>query len=132
MDVDFFKNVNDKYGHPVGDKVLIQITDIISSSIRKYDIFSRYGGEEFAVMCKNTNINQIRIIASYLKDTIQKHKFKVAEDEYITLTVSIGISVFNENYTSFSNMIHLADNALYKAKKTGRNKDIINTDYNLL
>ena len=116
IDIDDFKNINDSHGHNAGDKVLSQFSDIILSITRKVDIVSRWGGEEFLILCPETNINEAILTASRLITTISEYEFhKVGH-----ATASIGVVVANVNET-FDAIVNRADNCLYKAKKRGKN-----------
>lgn len=121
FDIDYFKKVNDRYGHPVGDELLKQLSILVTSKIRKDDIFSRYGGEEFAILLKNTNSVQGRKIANELLEIIENEIFKVDEIE-IQITISIGLIQYVKNIKEFNEMMKLADKALYSAKENGRNQ----------
>lgn len=121
FDIDFFKNVNDQYGHPVGDVLLQHLTELITENIRKEDIFSRYGGEEFALLLRKTNKKTGYIIATKLLHLIETHTFNI-ENNNINITVSIGISQFSKDYPDFDHMMKTADKALYQAKSLGRNQ----------
>jgi diguanylate cyclase (GGDEF)-like protein len=116
LDVDFFKEVNDNYGHQAGDRVLIEITNIINSAIRKTDVFARYGGEEFVILMPGTNLSGARDIAERLKDTIADYYFE--DCGRITCSFGIGEYLETDNIDSF---VHKADIALYLAKEAGRN-----------
>ncbi len=117
LDIDHFKNVNDTYGHDVGDLVLKELCSVIENLIRETDVFGRWGGEEFLLILPKTNKDEAISIATRIKNIIEEHKF-----EYIPqVTVSIGVSVYNQ---SIKKEIFLkdVDDALYKAKSTGRNR----------
>jgi len=113
IDIDYFKTINDTYGHPTGDKVLEELTDIISKNIRSNDKFYRIGGEEFAIISTQKNKEDEKKFAEKLKKIIEEHKF----EEVGHLTVSIGFTKYkpNENYLQWYKR---ADEALYEAKKT--------------
>lgn len=117
FDVDKFKNVNDTYGHQVGDEVLIEITNIVTNTIRKTDVFSRYGGEEFAILMPGTFLEGAVEIADRLRKLIECHHFRSVG----RVTCSFGVSGLDalDNTDSF---ILKADTALYKAKGNGRNR----------
>ena len=115
VDIDFFKKVNDEYGHLVGDDVLVEFTNIIKNNIRKIDIFGRWGGEEFLIISPNYNINILQEIKR-IKERISEHKFKVIGNK----TASFGITSYKENDT-LESIIKRADEALYEAKANGRN-----------
>lgn len=121
MDIDFFKAVNDKYGHPAGDSILRQLSDRISANIRKEDTFSRYGGEEFAVLLHKTSEKQGMAIAQKLLKLVEEEPFYY-ENHKINITISIGIVHYSGDYKDFDHMMKVADRALYQAKETGRNR----------
>jgi diguanylate cyclase (GGDEF)-like protein/PAS domain S-box-containing protein len=113
IDIDYFKNVNDTYGHDVGDLVLKELCSVIENLIRETDIFGRWGGEEFLLILPKTNKDEAISMATRIKNIIEEHKF-----DYIPqITVSIGVSVYNESI-----ILKDVDDALYKAKSTGRNR----------
>ena len=113
IDIDYFKNVNDTYGHDVGDLVLKELCSVIENLIRETDIFGRWGGEEFLLILPKTNKDEAISMATRIKNIIEEHKF-----DYIPqITVSIGVSVYNESI-----ILKDVDYALYKAKSTGRNR----------
>ena len=124
MDIDYFKNVNDSYGHPVGDQTLIELSDLIRHHIRKEDTFSRHGGEEFAIIVRKTDRVTGLAFANKLREVISEHVFDINEHE-INLTVSIGITQYESKYKSFDAMMLVADKALYEAKDQGRNQVIM-------
>ena len=117
LDIDHFKNVNDKYGHQVGDIVLVEMAKILQKTIRKTDTLGRWGGEEFLIIVPETSLLELEYFAQKLRETIASYNFSTIGK----LTSSFGISVFKEN-TNIKELISQADNALYKAKKEGRNK----------
>ena len=121
LDIDNFKKVNDKYGHPVGDELLIEFTEIIISEIRQGDIVSRIGGEEFAFLLINTDLDMGQIIAERIRKKVQDKVF-IINGEKINITVSIGISIIDNRQSSFSEAYRLADEALYMAKTNEKNK----------
>lgn len=117
LDLDNFKNINDTFGHNVGDRFLVGMTKLLKSRIRASDSLFRFGGEEFIIVAENTGINSAEILAEELRISVEKTKI-IAE---ATVTVSIGIAelVMDENNEQW---IKRADNALFKAKETGKNK----------
>ncbi|WP_374723266.1 GGDEF domain-containing protein [Calidifontibacillus erzurumensis] len=117
LDIDFFKSINDNYGHPVGDYILCEAAKILSNTIRESDILARLGGEEFIILLPNTSIIEAKQIAENIRHMIETHLFQSA-GQIINITVSIGIS---KGSGSFQNSYHLADTALYYAKRDGRN-----------
>jgi len=124
LDIDFFKKINDSFGHDVGDLVLKEITQLISSEIRGNDLFGRIGGEEFCILINTENSELSISFFERIRKKISEEIIKT-EDESISITVSIGIahkSFDNENY---STLIKRADRALYEAKRKGRNRCIV-------
>ncbi len=117
LDIDHFKKVNDQYGHLVGDKVLMEISQILVNTTRKTDIPGRWGGEEFLLICPGTDLTGGRILAELLRERISHHEFEGPGH----ITVSIGVSAFEEG-KSVGETIKEADDLLYKAKSEGRNR----------
>ena len=117
IDIDFFKKINDSYGHDKGDFVIKQISNLMQNNIRNTDICARWGGEEFLILAPNSDLKAALTLANNLKELIEKTNFDIKD----CVTVSIGISTFNENLNQ-ENLLKLADDALYKAKEKGRNK----------
>lgn len=117
IDIDFFKSVNDTYGHQVGDSVLIKTVQIISNNLRKSDIFGRYGGEEFIVICPQTNQEEAFVLAQKLGSAIENHEFETVGKK----TISMGIAQLEDNDDE-KTLFEKADKALYKAKNSGRNR----------
>ena len=117
VDVDNFKSVNDTYGHIVGDKVLIQITQIMKNNIRTTDILGRWGGEEFLVICPETDSKNAESLATKLMVEVQKHAFPKVEAQ----TCSFGVSSYKKN-DDYTKLVHRADKALYTAKEDGKNQ----------
>ncbi len=127
LDVDHFKEVNDRYGHPVGDRVLIEISTLIRSQIRRGDLLSRYGGEEFALILKDTGIEEGKKIAEKIRVSVQEHDFFREGEKHRKITVSLGVVSNDYSFTAFDEMVKAADAALYKAKNAGRNRSEIGT-----
>jgi len=123
LDIDFFKDINDTYGHPVGDSVLKAVADVIRKTIRNIDIPARYGGEEFAVILLNTGARGALNMAERLRKTVMNKRFS-AEDQTFKVTVSIGISTYPKDGKSKEELIEKADRALYQAKNSGRNRSM--------
>jgi diguanylate cyclase (GGDEF)-like protein len=121
IDIDFFKKVNDTYGHNVGDEILKEFSSTIKNELRTTDIFARWGGEEFIILFINTNINQAKIVSEKIRMVIEKNQFI----KNINITCSIGLSQYqNSKKETINSFIQKADDALYKAKQTGRNQVI--------
>jgi len=122
LDVDFFKMVNDTYGHDVGDKVIVALSKVLKSSIRDSDLAIRYGGEEFVIMLHNANDEGTMSIAKKIHSEFGNLSFDVGNGEPLKKTISIGIAKFPTDGDTIWKCIKYADTALYEAKDTGRNK----------
>jgi diguanylate cyclase (GGDEF)-like protein len=123
LDIDFFKKINDNYGHDTGDVVIKKISDILLEQTREQDIVGRLGGEEFGVLLVNSQLEEVINIAQRIRTTVEKEIIS-HNSNTINVTVSIGISMKNENLKDFKEFIKSADLNLYKAKESGRNKVI--------
>ncbi len=121
FDLDDFKQVNDKYGHPVGDIVLKKIAEIITTSKRTQDIAGRLGGEEFGVLLPATDLKGAVALGERIRENVEKTLIR-AYHETIRITVSAGISNYPLTASSLSELINQADQALYQAKRMGKNK----------
>lgn len=121
FDIDYFKKVNDTYGHQCGDFVLKEIANASLQTFRKTDTVFRFGGEEFAVILTETDIEQAKIPLERFRKTVETLNLTY-QNQNIDVTVSIGACQFNETITSKEEFIKLADFALYESKNTGRNK----------
>ncbi len=122
-DIDHFKRVNDKYGHPVGDEVLRRVSKVLQAAVRKIDITARYGGEEFAVVLEATNLAG----ATQLAERIRKDVGALILDSdqgAFRVSLSIGVACFPDDARQRADLIERADMALYRAKETGRNRVI--------
>ncbi|MDG1122690.1 MAG: diguanylate cyclase [Glaciecola sp.] len=117
LDVDFFKSVNDKYGHTVGDEVLKTIASTLNSCMRETDFVARYGGEEFLIILPDTK-EQSFILAEKLRHVVSSLTFPLGQK----LTVSIGLSIVNVDDNAPEDAVRRADKALYIAKENGRNQ----------
>ncbi|MGD8583308.1 MAG: GGDEF domain-containing protein [Gammaproteobacteria bacterium] len=116
LDIDNFKKANDTFGHNIGDKLLVEIANIIRQTIRESDIASRWGGEEFLVFCPQTGSDGAFALAEKLRTNIEKHEFEKVGYK----TASFGVAQI-EHGDSFEEMISRADKALYAAKNSGKN-----------
>ena len=117
LDVDHFKKINDHYGHPIGDQVLIDLSNTIRSSLRASDSLTRWGGEEFVILCPNTTAEIVSRLAERLRKKIASVKFQ----EVGTITLSFGVAECGPNET-WEQWLHRADEALYLAKSGGRDQ----------
>lgn len=128
LDIDYFKMVNDKQGHQAGDRVLCAVAGAIKTQLRSNDVLARYGGEEFVALLSNIDEGMALEIAERIRKTIQALQIKL-DDGMLSVTISIGASTYLPDSTSSpidtdiaSRLIKLADSALYKAKRNGRNR----------
>jgi diguanylate cyclase len=122
-DIDYFKKINDTYGHQAGDKVLKLIAKLISTRLRNVDFAARFGGEEFVILMPETEPNQAQSVLEKIRKVIGKTPFRFKESP-VQITISFGIVGFTEN-DSVESAFERADKALYKAKEEGRNRCVI-------
>lgn len=120
-DIDQFKEINDTFGHDAGDQILADIARMLSNNSRKQDIVSRWGGEEFIILLPETDLGNGAILAEKLRDKIEKEVFTY-KDKKIPVTLSFGLSVYNQKGLKTDDVIKQADQRLYEAKNSGRNK----------
>lgn len=129
IDIDYFKSINDRFGHEVGDEVLQKFGSLFRRLLRSTDVVSRYGGEEFAVLLLNTDLRQATIVADKIRKTISAYPFPCGQ-----VTVSIGISNFPAHVKDLEKdstrefLMRCADQAMYQAKQNGRNQYVLWTD----
>ena len=117
IDIDYFKSVNDIYGHQMGDSVLKEIAQILKTHTRKTDTVGRWGGEEFLIICSETDLKGILSLAEKIRGEIADFSFSLKEQQ----TASFGVSIYKKD-EAIDNMLKKADDALYKAKENGRNR----------
>lgn len=116
-DIDYFKKINDRFGHVTGDQVLIDVTNTLNSLLGEEHIFGRWGGEEFMIICKNSTVLEATKLAHALKELLENRSFHID----CQITCSFGVSAFAYD-TSFVDTVLSADKALYKSKDNGRNQ----------
>lgn len=121
LDLDFFKAINDKYGHLGGDKVLARFAQTVGLELRESDVFGRLGGEEFCVLLQQSNREEALNVAERIRERVQDLRFEDPDGILFTLTVSIGVTTNLENDERLAKLLERADKALYEAKHTGRN-----------
>jgi diguanylate cyclase (GGDEF)-like protein len=121
LDLDHFKTINDKYGHPGGDSVLCGFVQKCLEAIRPYDIFARVGGEEFMVLLPGATLETARAVGERLRSTIEGDVFDVGIPPPIKVTISIGVSEFGRDGDTLDSFLGVADQRLYSAKHEGRN-----------
>lgn len=123
LDIDFFKQVNDRYGHPVGDLVIREIAAILQANAREYDLVARFGGEEFLVLCDNSTSETTAAVAERIRLAVEGRRIEYVPGEFMNVSVSLGVySTTPHEDTLIEQWIHAADRALYRAKKMGRNR----------
>jgi diguanylate cyclase (GGDEF)-like protein len=121
MDIDFFKSVNDKYGHAVGDETLRLVSRIAASSLRKTDIIGRLGGEEFGLLLPETELSDARTVGEKVRHSIEQ-AYLNTNCGPLRVTVSIGVANASGRILDIDSLFMLADKALYSAKRNGRNR----------
>lgn len=122
LDIDNFKQINDKFGHPAGDKVIKTLSNILNSHTRESDIIARFGGEEFVVLLPNTNMEGSYNIASKLRSIVESEKVDVDSNIEISFSISLGVDNTRITDRSIDESLNRADKALYKAKESGKNQ----------
>lgn len=120
-DIDFFKKVNDTYGHQAGDQALRKVSEILGEELRDYDVLARYGGEEFAIMLLATPRSKGASTAERLRQAVEQSEI-LYRGQRIPVTLSMGVAAFPEDAADADALIGLADKALYQAKERGRNQ----------
>jgi diguanylate cyclase (GGDEF)-like protein/PAS domain S-box-containing protein len=122
LDVDLFKKVNDSHGHKVGDLVLIKLAEVCGQTLREVDIIGRLGGEEFAILLPETNLEKANEVAERLREAIAKAKVPLEGGLPLHFTVSIGVTSLVSKDDNLDVLLNRADKALYEAKEKGRNR----------
>ncbi len=122
LDLDLFKQVNDQFGHQVGDRALMHLATVLRASVRDTDLPARYGGEEFVVLCPETDADEALVVAERIRQAVASTPFLDGEHAPVYLTVSIGVATFPWDADDDATLIHNADAALYQAKRAGRNR----------
>jgi diguanylate cyclase (GGDEF)-like protein len=121
FDIDYFKRINDQYGHLAGDYVLRELARVVQERIRRDEVFARYGGEEFVILLPETGLDGAVALAENLRSKVAEHSF-VFQNERIPVTISIGCARLQEGDKTATDLIQRADEKLYEAKRSGRNK----------
>lgn len=124
MDIDFFKRINDAYGHAAGDEVIKVFSDLLRQNFRTSDIIGRMGGEEFAVVLINCDKNLAFEKAEQFRINVESYPI-IVDDQTIQVNVSIGVSELNDTTVTLDSLINQADHALYQAKEFGRNRTVV-------
>jgi diguanylate cyclase (GGDEF)-like protein len=121
LDIDHFKGFNDTFGHLEGDKLLVRISQVIKSCMRKLDTAYRYGGEEFTAILPETSCDEALLVAERIRNVVQTEVFNVESDREVSITISVGATQYIEN-EELSTFIQRADKAMYISKQRGRNR----------
>jgi two-component system chemotaxis response regulator CheY len=122
IDADHFKNINDQFGHAIGDLALQQIANILKQNSRAYDRAGRWGGEEFILILSDTKLKDAAIAAERLRRQTAEVKIPLENGETFSVQISLGVACTADGFPSLAKLIEAADQALYKAKQTGRNR----------
>src|SRR5579864_2668667 len=129
IDIDFFKQLNDRYGHHAGDQVLRDLSAILAKDMREVDTVARYGGEEFVIILPETSQPGALFVAQRLRKAVEQANFFAASPQAVErLTISIGFAVFDQDGKTKRELLENADTALYAAKKAGRNRVVVYSD----
>ena len=126
IDLDRFKNLNDKYGHHSGDEVLKEVASILQKNVRATDVVARYGGEEFTIILLESDVSTAAKVAEYLRRLVGEKKY-VFNNEVTGMTISIGVATYPETADTPDGLLRSADEALYKAKQAGRNRVVVHS-----
>jgi len=125
LDLDHFKEVNDGYGHPVGDQVLALIAGLIRKNLRHGDIPCRYGGDEFIVLLRGEELEDVVKVAERIRRKVAVHVFLIDDNPPFNKTISVGLACFPHHFRTGEEVVTAADSALYQAKKFGRNRVVV-------
>jgi len=122
IDIDHFKGINDNHGHKAGDTVLQRLGDILRETLRTVDVIGRLGGEEFAVLLPEADLQSATEVAERLRERVENTHVVLEAGPPLQFTVSIGVTALQEKNTNLDILLTRADKALYQAKESGRNK----------
>jgi diguanylate cyclase (GGDEF)-like protein len=120
FDLDYVRNVNDTYGHMIGDEVLRMVAERCKASLREVDVIGRYGGDEFTIICPETRIEEALTVSERIRNQISREPFLTSSGP-INLTASLGIAALNDEIPDLVTLIDCADKAMYQSKQNGRN-----------
>lgn len=125
LDIDFFKIINDSWGHPTGDTVLQTFAELIRKRTRKSDIIARTGGEEFIILMPNTVLTDAQQVADSLRTALAAEEFVSDEGETFSVTLSAGVVSWSDDMATVRNLLSVCDQSLYEAKRAGRNRVVV-------
>ncbi len=129
LDIDHFKQINDTYGHPQGDRMLVGVAKILKKMIRETDMAARYGGEEFSIILPSTELEGALALAERIRTSVEEETFPCPESHPLNITVSLGVAMFGGSEVEHPNeLVKLSDKALYLAKESGRNQSRTDRD----
>jgi two-component system cell cycle response regulator len=122
LDLDYFKKINDTHGHPAGDFVLAELSQMMTTLLRTEDVLARFGGEEFTILCRGSDLSGAKIVAERVRKAVEERKFSFGGKD-IPVTVSLGVVAIPESgFSEHNAFLAAADKALYEAKRSGRNQ----------
>src|SRR5215831_1834560 len=125
LDIDHFKKINDTHGHPAGDFVLSELSQMMTTLLRTEDVLARFGGEEFTILCRGSDLSGAKIVAERVRKAVEERKFSFGGKD-IPVTISLGVAAIPESGISEHNaFLAAADKALYEAKRSGRNRTCV-------
>jgi diguanylate cyclase (GGDEF)-like protein len=125
MDLDGFKNINDTYGHWVGDEVLRQVATLMEKSLRSTDFLARYGGDEWTLLLTETNLTQVQVVIRKIQDSLRNNSIHLPDGKRTYMGISGGVALYPVHADTASGLIRAADEALYRAKKSGRGQFLV-------
>lgn len=131
LDLDFFKSINDRYGHPEGDRMLQAVARTVSQSVRDIDVVTRFGGEEFAIILPGAGAADAFTVAERVRQAVERLEFRTADNVAVHITVSCGTATLHANVHTPAQLIAAADQRLLHAKRTGRNRTVAETSSRL-
>jgi len=128
LDLDSFKLVNDTHGHLIGSKTLVEVARMLAGSLRDVDIISRYGGDEFVIVLPHTTVEMAYKIAARIQNDINRHSFLTEEGLSLKITASFGVAGYPDHAGDETELLRIADGAMYTAKGMGRNRVVVASD----
>ena len=121
IDIDFFKQINDVYGHLAGDAVLASLAGLLMQAVRSKDLVARFGGEEFILLLRGTTLEEAHVIMERTRQLVERHHFAY-QQQAITVTISVGLTAYQMGYRRMDDWLQCVDQRLYEAKRRGRNR----------